>query len=177
MEIVTEINALITNISSNKNAIDEANHQVSGVMDEMLKTFTEAQAQGLPVQQSKVQVFKLNGWTYKEFDPQLNKMVTWEGDKAPGFVSTLFSQATKAETLFGSLGNFQTWGEMLKRCKAIDILTDLKKEQGAGHKVLKKIKDTNFQSEWVEWYKYEIKKLNTQLERDALNGNEPTYID
>ena len=66
---------------------------------------------------------------------------------------------------------------MLKRCKAIDILTDLKKEQGAGHKVLKKIKDTNFQSEWVEWYKYEIKKLNTQLERDALNGNEPTYID
>ena len=166
MEIVYQMNDHIVGMQNSKDAIEGHNIEVEGTMDIALKTMTEAQAQELPVQQLKVQVFKMNGWTYKEFDPQQNKMVTWEGEKAPGFVSTLFSQATKAETMFGDLGQFQTWGEMLKRCKSEDILASLKKVEQVGHKSLKKIKVD--QDGWIEFYKGEIEKLNEKIEREAL---------
>ena len=148
-----------------KSKIEQHNEEINSTMDVALKTMAEAQAQDLPVQQLKVQVFKMNGWTYKEFDPQQNKMVTWEGEKAPGFVSTLFSQATKAETLFGDLSQFQTWGEMLKRCKSVDDLASLKKAQQRGHKALKKVK--NEKQSWIDWYIGEIEKLTARVERDS----------
>ena len=162
MEVVKEMNEQVQNMIVSKDAIEGHKIQVEGVMDIALKTMTESQAQDLPVQQLKVQVFKMNGWTYKEFDPQQNKMVTWEGEKAPGFVSTLFSQATKAETMFGDLGQFQTWGEMLKRTKSEDILASLKKVEQKGHKSLKKIKTE--QAGWIEYYTGQIEKLNAEID-------------
>lgn len=165
MEIVNEMNTFIALKIELKSKIEQHNEEINSTMDVALKTMAEAQAQDLPVQQLKVQVFKMNGWTYKEFDPQQNKMVTWEGEKAPGFVSTLFSQATKAETLFGDLSQFQTWGEMLKRCKSVDDLATLKKVQQKGHKALKKVK--NEKQSWIDWYIGEIEKLNARVERDS----------
>ena len=165
--ISEEMNKHIAFIYNQKTGIESYNEEINGTMDVALKTMAEGQAQNIPVQQMKVQVFKMNGWTYKEFDPQQNKMVTWEGETAPGFVSTLFSQATKAETLFGDLSQFQTWGEMLKRCKSVDALASLKKAQQKGHKVLKKVKKDR--QAWVDWYTGEIDKLNDRVERDSDN--------
>jgi len=165
--ISEEMNKHIAFIYNQKTGIESYNEEINGTMDVALKTMAEGQAQSIPVQQMKVQVFKMNGWTYKEFDPQQNKMVTWEGETAPGFVSTLFSQATKAETLFGDLSQFQTWGEMLKRCKSVDALASLKKAQQKGHKVLKKVKKDR--QAWVDWYTGEIDKLNDRVERDSDN--------
>jgi hypothetical protein len=163
--VTDEMNKHIAFIYNSKNGIESYNDEINGTMDIALRTMAEGQAQSIPVQQMKVQVFKMNGWTYKEFDPQQNKMVTWEGEKAPGFVSTLFSQATKAETLFGDLSQFQTWGEMLKRCKSVDDLATLKKVQQKGHKALKKVK--NEKQSWIDWYIGEIEKLNARVERDS----------
>ena len=166
--IFEEMEIVLDGIAKNKKVAEDANGKNITIMDVVLKTATEGQAQGFTVQQQKVALFKKRGYRYKDYNPIENKMVTWDGEKAPGFISTLFSQATKGEVMFGDLGQFKTWGEMLKRCKSEDILASLKKVEQVGHKSLKKTKVN--QQGWIDWYKGEIEILNAKLEREALAG-------
>lgn len=103
---VSEILRKLTVITVAKNEID-GTETATGLMDEL---YGQMKAYDGTIHKFWNDVYEANGWSFREFDHVEDKMVTYEGSKAPAKVQTYKSQSRKAYVKSHKAGDdkFQT---------------------------------------------------------------------
>tara|TARA_Y100000361_G_scaffold153551_1_gene175669 strand:+ start:2099 stop:2545 length:447 start_codon:yes stop_codon:yes gene_type:complete len=77
------------------------------------------------------QVYQAKNWSFKVFDPEENKMVPVEGDKAPAKIQTYKSQSVKAYKTLKSekFNELNTWSELKEAIKSEKTETQIRLEE------------------------------------------------
>lgn len=98
-------------------AIEGHKKAQGGRMDALLEEMQVAEQAGVNVHAFWELVYDAEGWAYKVFDPDENKMVAVEGDKAPAKVQTYKSQSIKGFKIDKSLLPFAAWSDLKEAIK------------------------------------------------------------
>jgi hypothetical protein len=116
----TEMMNVVHSLIASQDLQDGIKQDRTNAKASMLEQLQAAENEAITLPIVKAEVYDAEGWTYKVYDADLDKMVTIEGEKAPATVSTAFSEAKRAKVKGFAFADFATWEDMKKACKEDD---------------------------------------------------------
>jgi L-lactate utilization protein LutB len=107
---------IIQDILDMDKLVEDNKHDIQNKMDKLL----EAMQSEDNIHNFWNQVYQAKNWSFKVFDPEENKMVPVEGDKAPAKIQTYKSQSVKAYKTLKSekFNELNTWSELKEAIKS-----------------------------------------------------------
>lgn len=148
------MNTILENVLKAEATIEKMGADRTNALDDLAVYLAKAvQSRGVTIHTVWNDLYEGAGWSYKEYDPSEDKMVTVEGDKAPKKIQTYKSQSKKAfKTL--DIATLTTWAQIKDEIKAVPT-----EEQERINAVIKALKE-QFKSGNIELLEYMEKTLN-----------------
>ena len=122
------MNTILENVLKTEATIEKMGGDRTKALDDLAVYLAKAvQSRGVTVHTVWNDLYEGAGWSYKEYDPDEDKMITVEGDKAPAKIQTYKSQSKKAfKTL--DISTLTTWAQIKDEIKSEKTDTQLRVE-------------------------------------------------
>ena len=118
---------IIQDILDHDHVMETSKYEMQGKMDQLLYAMQKVDN----IHNFWNQVYQAKNWSFKVFDPEENKMVPVEGDKAPSKIQTYKSQSVKAYKTLKSekFNELNTWSELKEAIKSEKTETQIRMEE------------------------------------------------
>lgn len=118
---------IIQDILDHDHVIESNKYDMQGKMDSLLHAMQKEDN----IHNFWNQVYQAKNWSFKVFDPEENKMVPVEGDKAPAKIQTYKSQSVKAFKVLKAekFNELVTWSELKEAIKSEKTETQIRMEE------------------------------------------------
>ena len=118
---------IIQDILDHDHVMETSKYEMQGKMDQLLYAMQKVDN----IHNFWNQVYQAKNWSFKVFDPEENKMVPVEGDKAPAKIQTYKSQSVKAYKTLKSekFNELNTWSELKEAIKSEKTETQIRMEE------------------------------------------------